>query len=77
MTKFRYGVKIGLMRAGKNQQWLCREVNRRTGLYIDSAYMSRIIAGERNPPRILYAICEILAELGYPLSREAMLREGE
>ena len=39
---------------------LAEEVSARTGLFCDNAYMSRILNGERNPPKIISAIREIL-----------------
>ena len=42
------------------QKQLCEEVSNKTGLKIDSSYMSNILAGKRNPPRIIAAINEIL-----------------
>ena len=44
----------------KTQAWLCGEVTRETGLKVDSAYMSKILSGQRNPPKIIASIRRIL-----------------
>lgn len=44
----------------RTQEWLRKEVSRDTGLKIDSAYMSKILSGQRNPPRVIDSICRIL-----------------
>lgn len=59
-------VKIRLIDMGKSQQWLIGEVMARLPAedgkkaYFDSGYLYKIIAGKRNPPRIIAAINEIL-----------------
>lgn len=57
-------VKMELLKQGKEQKWLEKEVASRTGLYIDSAYLNRILTGQRNPPKIISAINEILGIKG-------------
>ena len=37
-----------------------REIKERTGLYVDSGYMYKILTGQRNAPKIVAAIREIL-----------------
>lgn len=53
-------VKKALIDVGKNYEWLSEEVTDRTGLYCDSPYISRVLNGERNAPKIVQAIKEIL-----------------
>ena len=60
MLDFGKKVKIALIEQGKNQTWLVEEVAKKTGLYIDSAYMSRILSGLNRSPKIVNSICEIL-----------------
>lgn len=36
------------------------EVNKKTGLYVDDSYLSKIFRGKRKSPKIVKAICEIL-----------------
>lgn len=59
-TEFGLCVKNKLFRFGKAQKWLEEEVNKRTGLFVDSGYMYKILTGQRNAPKIVDAIREIL-----------------
>ena len=54
-------VKVKLLQKQKTQKWLAEEVTNKTGLYVDSGYMYKILAGKRNAPKIVDAICEILS----------------
>jgi hypothetical protein len=53
-------VKTELLRTGKEQKWLEEAVTEKTGLYVDSGYMYKVLTGQRNAPKIVAAICEIL-----------------
>ena len=53
-------VKTKLLRLGKDQKWLEKEVATKTGLFVDGGYMYKILTGKRNAPKIVAAICEIL-----------------
>lgn len=53
-------VKTELLRRGKEQKWLEESVTEKTGLYVDSGYMYKILTGQRNAPKIVAAIHEIL-----------------
>ena len=59
-TEFGLCVKNKLLRAGKEQKWLEEEVTKRTGLFVDSGYMYKILTGQRNAPKVTTAIREIL-----------------
>ncbi len=59
-TAFGLCVKTELLKKGKEQKWLEREVSRATGLYIDNGYMYKVLTGQRSPHKIVQAICEIL-----------------
>ena len=59
-TDFGLCVKTELLRRGKEQKWLYEEINERTGLYVDSGYMYKILTGQRSAPKIVAAIREIL-----------------
>lgn len=59
-TPFGLRVKTELLRLGKEQKWLETEITRRTELYVDSGYMYKILTGQRNAPKIVQAMCEIL-----------------
>ena len=56
-------VKTELLRLGKEQRWLEEAVAEKTGLYVDSGYMYKILTGQRNAPKIVSAIQEILDEM--------------
>ena len=57
---FRKQVKKQLIDLGKTQKWLEEEVSKRTGLFVDSGYMYKILTGQRNAPKVVQAIREIL-----------------
>lgn len=53
-------VKTELLCKGKTQTWLGEEITNRTGLYADDGYIYKILTGQRNAPKIVTAINEIL-----------------
>lgn len=53
-------VKTELLRQGKEQKWLEEAIKEKTGLYVDSGYIYKILTGKRNAPKIVAAIREIL-----------------
>lgn len=53
-------VKTELLRIGKTQKWLEEAVADKTGLFVDSGYMHKVLTGQRNAPKIVSAIREIL-----------------
>lgn len=60
ITPFGKEVKKRLIDLEQSQDWLIQQVTARTGLFMDSGYMHKVLTGERNAPRIVQAICEIL-----------------
>ena len=60
-TDFGLCVKTELIRIGKPQRWLEEAISEKTGLYVDRSYMHKILTGQRNAPKIVAAICEILS----------------
>ena len=60
ISEFGLNVKIELLKKGKTQKWLEEEITKKTGLYVDSGYMHKILTGQRNAPKIVEAIREIL-----------------
>lgn len=60
-TDFGLCVKTELLRIGKTQKWLEETVSEKTGLFMDDGYMYKIFTGQRNAPKIVAAICEILS----------------
>ncbi len=59
-SDFGLSVKTELLRRGKEQRWLEETVSELTGLYVDSGYMYKILTGQRNAPKIVEAIRDIL-----------------
>lgn len=59
-TDFGLCVKTELLRMGKEQKWLEEAVSEKTGLFVDGGYMYKILTGQRNAPKIVAAIREIL-----------------
>jgi hypothetical protein len=53
-------VKTELLRNGKTQKWLEEAVVEKTGLFVDGGYMHKVLTGQRNAPKIVSAIREIL-----------------
>lgn len=53
-------VKKKLIDLGKSQSWLEAEIKERTGLFVDSGYIHKIFTGQRNAPKIVDAIKQIL-----------------
>lgn len=53
-------VKTELLRRGKEQKWLEAAVSEKTGLFVDNGYMYKILTGQRNAPKIVNAIKELL-----------------
>jgi hypothetical protein len=46
---------------GNDQKWLETAISEKTGLFVDSGYMYKILTGQRNAPKIVDAICETLS----------------
>ena len=60
-TKFGLAVKTKLLGPPiRTQSWLAAELSAKTGLFVDDAYLSKILTGQRKAPRIVKGICEIL-----------------
>lgn len=59
-SAFGISVKTELLRIGKEQKWLEETIAEKTGLFVDSGYMYKILTGQRNAPKIVAAIREIL-----------------
>lgn len=59
-TDFGLCIKTELLRIGKDQKWLEQAVAEKTGLFVDNGYMYKILTGQRNAPKVVAAICEIL-----------------
>ena len=59
-SDFGLRVKVQLLQNGKEQKWLEQAVSEKTGLFVDGGYMYKILTGQRNAPKIVAAIREIL-----------------
>ena len=59
-TQFGISVKVKLLEMGRTQDWLSQECSKRTGMFVDSAVMRKLLSGTRKSPRIEAAIREIL-----------------
>lgn len=59
-TDFGLCVKTELPRRGKEQKWLEERISEKTGLFVDNGYLYKILTGQRNAPKVVQAIREIL-----------------
>lgn len=59
-SQFGKQVKYRLIDLGKTQTWLQKLITEKTGLFMDSSYMYKILTGRSNAPKVVRAICEIL-----------------
>lgn len=59
-SEFGLCVKTELLKKSRSQIWLEEEITKKTGLYVDSGYMYKILTGQRKAPKIVDAICDIL-----------------
>lgn len=59
-TDFGLCVKTELLRRGKEQKWLEEQISEKTGLFVDNGYLYKIFTGQRNAPKVVQAIREIL-----------------
>ena len=53
-------VKKRLIDIDKTQRWLCEEVSKKTGLYVDDSLLKKIFDGKLNGTKVVAAINEIL-----------------
>lgn len=63
-TAFGKLTKYRLIDLGHTQEWLCAQIRKKTGLFVDSAYLSKILTGQRAAPKIVDAIREVLGMEG-------------
>ena len=60
LTEFGISVKRRLIDLGQTQKWLIESVREKTGNYIDSGYLQRLMTGKAKSANMKTAICEIL-----------------
>lgn len=61
ITDYGKQIKKRLVDLDQSQSWLIQEVMKRTGLFLDSGYLYKIMTGQRRAPSIVSAINEILS----------------
>lgn len=59
-TPFGLAVKTKLLSPPRTQEWLVNEINKDTGMNVDSPYVSKILKGIRKSERVTASICRIL-----------------
>lgn len=60
LTEFGKDIKRSLIDLNRTQEWLISELKSKTGLYMDSSLLYRIMTGTVNNPKWEAAIKEIL-----------------
>lgn len=60
LTAFGVSVKKKLIDVGKTQEWLISEVRCRTGMFMDSSYLRRLLTGNAKSAPMCGVICDIL-----------------
>ena len=60
LTDFGLAVKTRLLQLGRGQKWLQQQIRERTGMFMDSGYLYKILTGQRCPEGIIRAMKEIL-----------------
>jgi transcriptional regulator with XRE-family HTH domain len=60
VTEYGKQIKKRLIDLDKKQVWLIEEVQKKTGLYFDDSYLSKILNGKIATPGMLEAINETL-----------------
>ena len=63
-------IKKRLVDIDHSQSWLIDEVKAKTGLFVDSSYLYKIMTGQNATPKIVAAINEIL-EISVPETESA------
>jgi hypothetical protein len=59
-TPFGISVRAKLFEIGQTQEWLNEQCRIKTGMYVDSGRMYRVLTGKSKSPRIETAIRETL-----------------
>lgn len=60
LNEFGIKVKHRLIDLGEPQNWLIAEVRKRTGKFMNSSYLSRLMTGKASSEPMKRTICEIL-----------------
>lgn len=59
-TKFGVSVRAKLFEIGQTQEWLIAQCREKTGMYVDSSVMYKLLTGQRKSSKIEAAIHEVL-----------------
>lgn len=59
-----YGIKVKtrLLEMGKTQNWLIQQLKEKTGMFVDSSSLNKVLTGQVNSERITSAINELIFE---------------
>lgn len=60
LTSFGIEIKMKLIGLGETQEWLIEQIKLRTGLYMDSSYLYKLMTGQSNNPKLKAVIEDIL-----------------
>ncbi len=60
LTPFGLAVKMRLLERGLTQQWLIEQLREKTGMYVDSSNLYKLMSGQLRSSRLYEAIAEIL-----------------
>ena len=60
LTQYGVEVKKSLIEHGMSQKTLAERISEKTGLFVDSGYLYKILTGARSAPKVTAAINEIL-----------------
>lgn len=60
ITEYGVKVKVALMKQGKTQEWLIKELSKATGQYVDSSNLNRVITGRLHSQSLIAGINKIL-----------------
>ncbi len=60
LTPFGIAIKTKLMVIGQNQEWLIGQAREKTGMYVDSSNLYKLMTGQLNSQKLESAIKDIL-----------------
>lgn len=62
LTEYGKSVKKRLIEMDKSQEWLIEQLKRKTGKFVDSSLLNKILTGKSNSSTIISAINELINE---------------
>ncbi len=60
LTPFGIAIKTKLIVIGQNQEWLIGQAREKTGMYVDSSNLYKLMTGQLNSQKLESAIKDIL-----------------